>query len=141
MKIDNSIAEVITLGDTGFSSTFGNSLVYAGSSLDTYCNETVYNSLSSNIKNAIIEKTFRQDSWIKTYEVDLNQPYYVGISSYNGSNETYKLKLSSSTFGDSITRKCYVLSVQDVLDYFGATTDMTESNTTITTANISKIFK
>ena len=140
IKINGSIAEVITNWASGFSSTFGNSLVYAGSSLDTYCNETVYNSLSSNIKNAIIEKTFRQDSWIKTYEADLNQPYYVGISSYNGSNETYKLKSSSSTFGDSITRKCYVLSVQDVLDYLGATTDMTESNTTITAANISKIF-
>ena len=48
----------------------------------------------------------------------------------------YVISLSSATFGESITRHVYALSIQDVIDFLGATPDMTADDTVITSANL-----
>ena len=138
LKINGSIAEMLAMYDSSTSQAFnnsGNSNVYANSSLDVYLSQTFYNSLSTAMQNALVAKTFQQDSW------------YFGsnssaIAKYNGTYQTtnnYKLSLMSTTFGTSISRKCYVLSCQDVLDYLDTTTSMGISNTTLTDTNLWKM--
>lgn len=41
-------------------SAYGNTQVYSGSTMDTYCNETFYGTLSINLKNAIVDKNFNK---------------------------------------------------------------------------------
>lgn len=142
LKIDDNIAEVLAMYNATsikFDAS-GNSKVYANNSLDTYCNETFYNSLSMAMKNAIVAKTFRQDSWYYAPRVGdtSGNPKYIGHS-LNGSND-YEVSLDSATFGTNILRKCYVLSVQNIIDYLEVTPSMTTTDTTLTDENIRKMF-
>lgn len=138
LKTEGTVAEVLAMYDATTSQAFNtnNSNVYENSDLDAYCNQTFYNSLSNTMQNAIVAKTFRQDSW----QWDGGSSAianYVGIS---GSGSNYTVSLMSLTFGMNVTRKCYVLSCQDVIDYLDATTSMTSDNTTLTNENIWKMF-
>lgn len=139
LKINGSIAEVLAMDDSTVAQKFddsGNSNVYANSSLDSYLTSTFYNSLSTAIQNAIVEKTFQQDSWYSGSNPS-------AIAKYNGTNSDasdYTVSLMSTTFGASISRKCYVLSCQDVIDYLEVTPAMVSSNTTLTTENVWKMF-
>lgn len=113
---------------------------YENSALDTYCNSTFYNSLSTAIQNAIIEKTFAQDSWYindKSSSGGSGNPIYQGI--YPPSNY-YRLGLKSAAVGNSITRKCYAPSIQDIIDYLNVTPAMTTTDTTLTSTNIYKML-
>lgn len=143
LKVNKNIAEVICMYDTTTSQKFdahnGVANVYADNSLDVYCNETFYGTLSATMKAAIVEKTFTQDEW----------SYAKGSSSITGtkiyqavdsSSNQYRIALTNAAKGDSISRNCYVLSVQDVIDYLEVTTDMTVSNTTLTALNVWKMF-
>lgn len=139
LKITKTVAEVLAMYNSTTSQAFdtsGNSNVYANSSLDVYLSQTFYNSLSTTMQNAIVAKTFRQDSW-----------YYgsnsSAIAKYNGTYQTtnnYTLSLMSTTFGASISRKCYVLSCQDVIDYLEVTTSMGSADTTLTSENVWRMF-
>lgn len=139
LKINNSVAEVLAMYNAATSQDFDTSKysnVYANSSLDVYLSQTFYNSLSTTMQNAIVAKTFQQDSW-----------YYGGDSSaiaeYNGTYQTtnnYTLSLISTTFGTSISRKCYVLSCQDIIDYLEVTTSMGSTDTTLTSENVCRMF-
>lgn len=139
LKINDSVAEVLAMYDAATSQDFdtsGNSNVYANSSLDVYLSQTFYNSLSTTMQNAIVAKTFQQDSW---YE-GTNES---AIAEYNGTYQTtnnYTLSLISTTFGASISRKCYVLSCQDVIDYLEVTTSMSSADTTLTSENVWRMF-
>ena len=138
LKINGSIAEVLTMDEVGYSKSFGTSRVYANSALDTYCNDTFYNSLSTSMQNAIVAKTFTQDSWFfgDVSYTDGN-PKYVGNNAINGA---YEVSLSSASFGASISRKCYALSIQDIIDYLDVTPSMSSTTTTLTDTNIWKMF-
>ena len=46
----------------------------------------------------------------------------------------------SANYKPAITRNCYLISIQDVIDYFGVTTTMDETNTTFTADNIDSKF-
>lgn len=139
LKITKTVAEVLAIYDSATSQAFdtsSNSNVYANSSLDVYLSQTFYNSLSTAMQNAIVTKTFQQDSW-----------YYgsnsSAIAKYNGTYQTtnnYTLSLMSTTFGASISRKCYVLSCQDVIDYLEVTTSMGSADTTLTSENVWRMF-
>lgn len=139
LKITKTVAEVLAMYNSATSQAFdtsGDSNVYANSSLDVYLSQTFYNSLSTTMQNAIVAKTFQQDSW-----------YYGSSSSaiakYNGTYQTtnnYTLSLMSTTFGVSISRKCYVLSCQDVIDYLEVTTSMGSADTTLTSENVWRMF-
>lgn len=139
LKTEGTVAEVLAMYDAStsvnFDSTSNSNNIYAGKSLDTYCNSTFYSGLSAAMKAAIVDKTFTQDSWNWSSSVP-TPSHYTG--KYGSS--TYYLTLGNAAFGTSITRHCYVLSVQDVLDYLGATTSMGISDTTLTNVNIWKMF-
>ena len=139
LKTNGSVAEVLAMYNSTTSQAFdtsGNSNVYANSSLDVYLSETFYNSLSTTMQNALVSKTFQQDLWY--YGSDES-----AIAKYNGIYQTtnnYTLSLISTTFGASISRKCYALSCQDVIDYLEVTTSMGSADTTLTSENVWKMF-
>lgn len=136
LKINGAIAEVLAMYDSTAMQKFNDSAasnVYANSSLDLYMTSDFYQSLSTAVQNAIVEKTLRQDAW-----------YYGSnpgaIKKYNGiAEELYTLSLMSTTYRPSISRKCYVLSCQDVIDYLEVTTVMA-ADTTLTEKNVWTMF-
>lgn len=139
LKITKTVAEVLAMYNSATSQTFdasGNSNVYANSSLDVYLSQTFYNSLSTTMQNAIVAKTFQQDSWKWNGGTS-------AIANYAGTYQTtnnYTLSLMSTTFGTSVSRKCYVLSCQDVIDYLEVTTSMGSADTTLTSENVWRMF-
>lgn len=138
LKTNGSVAEVLAMYNASSSQKFDTNSsynnTYAGKNIDTYCNNTFYSGLSSAMKTAIVDKTFTQDKWSWSSSVPTSSHY---TGKYGSS--TYYLTLTNAAFGTSITRHCYVLSVQDVLDYLDATTSMAISDTTLTDINIWKM--
>ena len=115
LNISGSVAEVVAMYDISTSQQFGTSQVYSGSLLDTALNTTWYNTLSTEAKAAIVDKTFKQDSW---YWGASGSPVYSGYyGTSNPGTTSYSVSLANASFGSEITRKVYALSVQDVLDY------------------------
>lgn len=140
LKTDGNVAEVLCMYDgtktIAFDGTPSYSNIYEDNNIDIYCNNTFYNSLSSIIQSAIVDKTFAQDGW----KIGTSSS---AIASYNGKYGDYSkyvLSLMNKTQGSSITRHCYCLSIQDIIDYLGTTTMMTTSDTTLTDINIWKMF-
>lgn len=141
LKINGSVAEVLAMYDSTDSLAFdartsGNNNTYADSSLDVYLSKTFYDSLSAEMQSAIVAKTFKQDSWFCASKSD-------AVAKYNGTYQNtnnYTLSLMSTSYGDSISRKCYALSCQDVIDYLEVTASMNFSDTTLTSENVWKMF-
>lgn len=139
LKITNTVAEVLAMYDSSASQAFNtsvNSNVYANSSLDVYLSRTFYNSLSTAMQNAIVAKTFQQDSWRWKGGTS-------AIANYAGTfqpTNNYTLSLMSTTYDSSISRKCYALSCQDVIDYLEVTTSMSAADTTLTSENVWRMF-
>lgn len=138
LKINKTTAEVLAMYNSATSQAFdtsGNSNVYTNSSLDVYLSQTFYNSLSTTMQNAIVTKTFTQDewSWISGSSGGTGTAIYQGIY---GSSSQYRVGLTNAAKGASISRKCYVLSVQDIIDYLEVTTSMDIASTTLTASNI-----
>lgn len=138
LKTEGTVAEVLAMYDATTKQKFGPTQTYENSSLDTYCNTAFYNSLSSAMQNAIVAKTFQQDLW-KWNGGTSALVNYAGTYQDDGTNN-YTLSLMSTAFGSSISRKCYVLSCQDVIDYLGVTTSMDSTNTTLTAENVLRMF-
>ena len=139
LKVNGTVAEVLCMYDSVSSAELSlSNNVYADSIVDTYCNSTFYDTLSSNMKLAIADKTFTQDLWYADLD-ELSEPYYTGVL-YPQIEEYIYYALTNAAYGSSITRHCYCLSVQDVIDYLGATVSMTPSDTTIIPANIKLLF-
>ena len=140
LKVNGSVAEVLCMYDANSSIKFDTNSnynnTYAGNNIDTYCNNTFYSGLSAAMKSAIVDKTFTQDSWEYNYYVEPTVPHYTG----KYGSDTYYLALANAAFGTSITRHCYCLSVQDMLDYLNATTSMGKSDTTLTDTNLWQMF-
>ena len=140
LKTEGTVAEVLCMYDANRSIAFDSASsnyndTYAGKNIDTYCNNTFYSGLSAAMKSAIVDKTFTQDSWTWATSAP-TASHYTG--KYGSS--AYYLTLVNAAYGSSITRHCYCLSVQDVLDYLEATTSMGTSDTTLTDTNIWKMF-
>lgn len=141
LKVNNNIVELLAreTPSSGTSIAFNseNSNIYEDKALDAYLNETYYATLSETAKSAIVDKTFAQDKWIMT---DVGNPDYIGTYTSNGTKYPFTCSLISATYGSEITRHIYSISVQDVIDYFEATPEMTAENTTLTTENIRTMF-
>lgn len=139
LKTDGTVVEVVCMYAPNTSIIFDTNSsynnTYENKNIDTYCNDIFYNTLSSTAQSAIVDKTFTQDSWDRLTSLPAT-PYYVG----KYGSTTYYLKLSNAAYGSSITRHCYCLSVQDVLDYLNVTTSMGTSDTTLTNTNLWKMF-
>lgn len=133
LKMNGTVAEVVALYEAT-TSQFGTNNTYANSKVDTYCNTTFFNSLSSAMQTAIVAKTFQQDEW----KWNSGSSGGTGSPIYQGKyvSGTYRLGLTNAKFGASISRKCYAISVQDIIDYLAVTTDMTVENTTLTEYNL-----
>ena len=143
LKTNGSVAEVLAMYDASTSVKFDTNSsynnTYAGKNIDTYCNSTFYSSLSTAMKTAIVDKTFTQDSWSLIFDTSGG----TGTAIYQGttySSSYYRVGLVNAAYGTSISRKCYVLSVQDVIDYLEVTTAMDVTSTTLTSVNIWKMF-
>ena len=141
LKTEGTVAEVLCMYDANSSIKFdsassGYNNTYAGKSIDTYCNNTFYSGLSAAMKAAIVDKTFMQDSWDFGYSAP-TASHYTGKDK---SNTKYYLTLANAAFGTSITRHCYCLSIQDVLDYLEVTTSMGIDDTTLTATNVWRMF-
>jgi len=103
------------LGRVAFDSS-GTSNVYAGSTLDTYMNETFYNTLSTNIKNAMVANNISQG----TYSLNSGTPsgtYYMKGTRETSSTNYYITQNSTTNVG---SRKVYALDISDVKEYLGA---------------------
>ena len=135
LKIDNTIAEVVAMYNSTESQTFGTNNIYPGSGLDDYCNDTFLRTLPEAMQNAIVAKTFKQDRWITGNMSS-------ALAKYQGKygTENYIMSLLSDSYSDSISRNCYVLSIQDIIDYLEVTTAMTSADTTLTDENMWKMF-
>lgn len=107
---------------------------YDSSKIDTYLNTTWYDTFSATAKAAIVDKNIIQDCWVFGTGGD---PDYA--AAYGEPPTTYKIskKAGTLTIGD---RHVYTLSIQDIIDYLGATPQMTESDTTLIKQNIVDMF-
>ena len=136
LKTNGNVAEVLAMYNPSTTNqSFGTSQLYDGSSADIYCNETFYSGLSSTLQNAIVEKTFTQDRWYRGSHGSAIK-IYQGVSTVTD----YDMSLMDEMVGEKLTRKCYVLSIQDIIDYLNVTTDMTSETTTLKAENIWKLF-
>lgn len=137
-NVSGAVYEVLSMTNSTDSQQFTSSgQTYENSDLDTHLNTTWYNGLSSTAKSAIVDKTFTQDSWYKNTS---GNPDYEGYYVSWGTTYQYQVSLANASFGNEITRHCYVLSVQDIIDYLEVTPQMTTANTTLTSANIWTMF-
>lgn len=137
LKINDTIAEIMAMFEVNTSIQFNSSgsNKYAGGTLDNYLNSTWYGTLTSTAKAAIVDKTFRQDSW---YWGKSGNPVYSGYyGTSNPGKNPYTVSLGSKTYGSSINRHVYALSVQDVIDYV---TDTSITDGKLQNYNIWKMF-
>lgn len=125
LKTNSSVVEVLALDDVA-NSAFNNSSVtttfsdgstgqkYENSTLDTYMNSTFYNLLSTNIKNAIIQKSITQSMYQRgSSEIS---GYDFAMTLFTSEIKWYK-RTSQASVGN---RYCYALDVDDVAEYLGA---------------------
>lgn len=145
LKLNNNIAEVFAMYEYRemTDNDLGNSNIYDQSFQDSLCSQEFYYSLSSQTRKAIVEKTFSQDAWVSKTNAETG-----AIASYVSTwknhitlvNSKETQSLMSTNYKPPITRNCYLISIQDVIDYFGVTTAMDETNTTFTADNIDSKF-
>ena len=138
LKVSGTVAEVIGMYIASSSQLFnttGASVVftggkrgikYQGSKLDTYLNETFFNTLSETMRKAIVPKTINQDMWSYSNTAPSSGTYY--HQTYNSNNRYYY----DSDYGTAEvgSRNVYALSVRDILDYLGvsANGDFTDTD-------------
>ena len=135
LNINDTVAEVLSRQNYSTNSWPSSSgQIYVGSNPDTRCNSDFYNAQSATFRAAIVDKTFRQDRW---YRSTTGSPVYKG--QYNTSTN-YTVSLGSATFGEEITRHCYSLSVQDILDYLEVTTSMDYADSTLKRDNVRAMY-
>lgn len=139
LKTHGNVAEVMALDDAN--SKFNNSSItttfsdgstgqkYEGSTLDNYMNSTFYNSLSANVKNAIIQKAITQSLY--QYSSSEISGYDFAMTLITSETRWYKRKGEVSVGN----RYCYALDVDDVAEYFGAS-----SGNTISSADLNDMF-
>lgn len=140
LKLNDTVAEVLAMYEPTDPIVFdsaesGYTETYANKNIDTYCDDTFYSGLSTMMKSAIVDKTFAQDSWSWSTTVP-TESHYIGKTT----SASYYLTLENAAYDTSITRHCYCLSIQDVLDYLEATTSMDATNTTLVNTNIWQMF-
>lgn len=148
LKTSGTVAEVLCMYNAASSLVFDTnssySNTYANKNIDIYCNNTFYSELPAAVQQAIVPKTFTQDSWRSSdYSSDNNSPALASyIGTYNSGYSDYTISLINTAYDSSITRNCYCLSIQDIIDYLEVTENMTTtSGPTYTTLNARNIWR
>lgn len=115
LKINNSVAEVLSMADANSNQTFNtnNSNTYNGSDLDTYLNITWYSALSSAMKTAIVAKTISQESY-QFSDSDPGDATYSYKYSFKSTDIDYAIQKDSALVGP---RNVYTLNLSDIFIY------------------------
>lgn len=125
LKVNDNVAEVLAMYNASTSQVFnatsktvtfsggGNYQRYNGSDLDNYLTTTYYDTLSQNVKNAIVAKSIEQDAYQFGSSAPSSGNYY-HLAQGAFSQYIYNLNYGVATIG---SRKIYALSVSDVIDY------------------------
>lgn len=143
LKINGNIAEVLALDDIG-DSVFGDGTTttfsdgstgqkYENSTLDTYMNSTFYNSLSSNIKAAIVQKAITQTMYQMSSAEIFGYDFAMTIITPGTRWRTRWYKRDGHVSVGN--RYCYALDLDDVAEYLGA-----GSGNTVSGANLNDMF-
>lgn len=119
LKTDGNIAEVLAMYNAADTQAFNasNSNIYNGSDLDIYLNNTFYNTLSSNIKNAIIQKQISQE--IYTYnDSNPGNATYSYLYRHDSTDIDYATLNATAIIGN---RNIYALNLSDIFEYVNST--------------------
>lgn len=142
LRTDGTVAEVLAMYDAGntmFSDGEGGSgNDYASHNLDTYLNQTWYETLSSNAKTAIVPKSITQDNW---YYGDSGNPDYSGTygTSVPGTS-SYTISKNGSDTRAIGERNIYAISIQEVIDYLSDENVLVDKTAMLRNQNIWKMF-
>ena len=129
LSVNGNVCKVMGMWDdftsvynsTSTTTTFGSTTAqkYEGSTLDMYLNTTWYNTLSTEVKNAIIPENVVQYCY-KYYDKPNtpNTPTYTYQYQYNWSNSDYK---NANNVGNVVVgnRNVFALDLKDIFDYIG----------------------
>ena len=111
---------------------------YEGSTIDTYLNTTLYNTLTSTAKAAIVPENVVCDAW---YWGNAGDPDYTGTygNSVPGTNNYTISKYSGGTLNIG-ERNVFALGVQDVIDYLNDSSVQVDTSAILRNVNIWKMF-
>lgn len=117
LNVNGTVAEVMAMFDAAqIAFDTGSTNTYADKTLDTYLNNTWYNSLSATAKAAIVDKNITQYQYTSSWDVF--------DSNTHASWADYSTKTVKDVVGE---RHVYAIDIEDVEKYFGGTD--TESST------------
>lgn len=140
LKVNGSVAEVLTMWNLSTSTMFNSSgtNTYSGGALDTYLNTTWYNTLSSDAKAAIVPKNITQDSW---YGGTFGSPQYSGTYGNTApGSSSYTISKGSDNYAAIGSRYVYAMSIQEVLDYLSDNSVLVDTSGMLRNQNIWKMF-
>lgn len=138
LRMDGSIAEVLTMWNLSTSIKFNSTNTYSGSILDTYLNTTWYNTLSSDAKAAIVPKNITQDSW---HWGTTGSPQYSGTYGNTAPGSTsYTISKGSDNYRAIGSRYVYAISIQEILDYLSDNSVLVDTSGMLRNQNIWKMF-
>ena len=133
LKIQGNVFKLLAMTSFNVSiNTSSDDVYYFGGVCDTQLNTTYYNTFSSTFKNAIVPQLVNQTI------VAYSNTAQTGDYCYKLSDGSAQYFKAIGTFA-SDTRNIYLLSLEDLIEYYEATTSMTVDNTTLTNANFSTI--
>ena len=126
----SGIVEVVAMYEPTTSQTFGSSQAYSGSALDTYLNNTWYNTLSDKAKAAIVDNDINQYKY--TYNSSAKTTSHVSYADYS----------TKALYANVGSRHIYSLDVEDIEQYFGGTGGSASNKTagTFTLAQLMTLF-
>ena len=138
LRMDGSIAEVLTMWNLSTSIKFNSTNTYSGSILDKYLNTTWYNTLSSDAKAAIVPKNITQDSW---HRGTTGSPQYSGTYGNTAPGSTsYTISNGSDNYAAIGSRYVYAISIQEILDYLSDNSVLVDTSGMLRNQNIWKMF-
>ena len=138
LRMDGSIAEVLTMWNLSTSIKFDSTNTYSGSILDKYLNTTWYNTLSSEAKAAIVPKNITQDSW---HRGTTGSPQYSGTYGNTAPGSTsYTISKGSDNYRAIGSRYVYAISIQEILDYLSDNSVLVDTSGMLRNQNIWKMF-
>jgi hypothetical protein len=138
LRMDGSIAEVLTMWNLSTSIKFNSTNTYSGSILDKYLNTTWYNTLSSDAKAAIVPKNITQDSW---HRGTTGSPQYSGTYGNTAPGSTsYTISKGSDNYRAIGSRYVYAISIQEILDYLSDNSVLVDTSGMLRNQNIWKMF-
>ena len=151
LSVNGNICKVMGMFDdlnsqyntTSTTTTMGSITVqkYENSTLDTYLNTTWYNTLSTEVKNAIVSESIVCDAWYYSASTASGSPVYSGTygTSVPGTSNYSIGKYTGGTLSIS-NRNVFALSVQDVIDYLSDDSVKVDTSAILRNVNIWKMF-